>query len=105
LTISNFSTKQHIQNQSDNLMKLAYVRGNVVCTVKDPQLEGVKLRIIEPVDSSGKAQGGLIVAADSVSAGDGQLVWWVAAREATYCLPDKKIPVDAAIVGIVDQLG
>ena len=86
-------------------MKLAYVKGNVVCTMKDPQLEGVKLRIIQPVDSSGKEQGGLIVAADSVSAGDGELVWWVSAREATYGIQGKKIPADAAIVGIVDQLG
>lgn len=86
-------------------MKLAIVKGNVVCTVKDPQLEGVKLRIIQPIDSDGKPQGAPIVAADSVSAGDEQLVWWVAAREATYCLLEKKIPVDAAIVGIVDQLG
>jgi ethanolamine utilization protein EutN len=86
-------------------MKLAIVKGSVVCTIKDPQLEGVKLRIIEPVDSAGKPQGTLIVAADSVSSGEGQLIWWVAAREATYCLPEKKIPVDAAIIGIVDQLG
>jgi ethanolamine utilization protein EutN len=85
-------------------MKLAVVRGNVVCTIKDPQLAGVKLRIIQPVDSAGGLQGGLIVAADSVSAGDGQLVWWVAAREATYAISGKKIPADAAIVGIVDQL-
>ncbi len=86
-------------------MKLAIVKGKVVCTVKDPQLEGVKLRVIQPVTGDGKPQGAPIVAADSVSAGDEQLVWWVAAREATYCLPEKKIPVDAAIVGIVDQLG
>jgi microcompartment protein CcmK/EutM len=86
-------------------MKLAFVRGTVVCTIKDPQLEGVKLRIIQPVDSSGRKQGEPIVAADSVSAGDDELVWWVAAREATYCLREKKIPADAAIVGIVDQLG
>ncbi|OGC93884.1 MAG: hypothetical protein A2W25_16370 [candidate division Zixibacteria bacterium RBG_16_53_22] len=86
-------------------MKLAIVLGNVVCTVKDPQLAGVKLRIIQPIDNTGKEQGGLIVAADSVSAGQGQMVWWVAAREATYAMPDKKIPADAAIVGIVDQLG
>jgi microcompartment protein CcmK/EutM len=86
-------------------MKLARVKGKIVCTIKDPQLEGVKLRIIQPVDSVGKLQGTPIVAADSVSAGDDELVWWVAAREATYCLKEKKIPVDAAIVGIVDQLG
>jgi ethanolamine utilization protein EutN len=86
-------------------MKLAIVKGNVVCTVKDPQLTGVKLRIIQPIDTAGKDQGGPIVAADSVSAGEGQMVWWVAAREATYAMPGKKIPADAAIVGIVDQLG
>ncbi len=86
-------------------MKLARVRGTVVCTIKDPQLDGVKLRVIQPVDSDGNLQGGPIVAADSVSAGEDELIWWVAAREATYCLPDKKIPADAAIVGIVDQMG
>ena len=86
-------------------MKLAIVRGKVVCTIKDSQLNGVKLRVIQPVDSNRKPQGSPIVAADSVSSGDEQLVWWVAAREATYCFPDKKIPADAAIVGIVDQLG
>ena len=86
-------------------MKLAIVKGNVVCTIKDPQLQGVKLRIIQPVDSDGNLQGCPIVAADSVSAGEGQLVWWVAAREATYGIQGKKIPADAAIVGIVDQLG
>ena len=86
-------------------MKLAIVKGSLVCTIKDSQLEGVKLRIIQPVDSAGNLQGSPIVAADSVSCGDDQLVWWVAAREATYCIHEKKIPVDAAIIGIVDQLG
>ena len=86
-------------------MKLAIVKGSLICTVKDPQLSGVKLRIIQPIDSAGKPLGGPIVAADSVSSGENQLVWWVAAREATFAFPDKKIPADAAIVGIVDQLG
>lgn len=86
-------------------MKLAIVKGNVVCTRKDRQLDGVMLRIIQPVNSDSKPLGEPIVAADSVSAGVGQMVWWVAAREATYCLPERKIPADAAIVGIVDQLG
>jgi ethanolamine utilization protein EutN len=86
-------------------MKLATVKGTIVCTAKDPQLEAIILRIIQPVDHSGKPQGGTIVAVDSVSAGDDELVWWVAAREATYCILGKKVPADAAIVGIVDQLG
>jgi ethanolamine utilization protein EutN len=86
-------------------MKLAIVKGTVVCTAKDPQLAGIILRIIQPVDHSGKPQGSTIVAIDSVSAGDDELVWWVAAREATYSIQGKKVPADAAIVGIVDQLG
>jgi microcompartment protein CcmK/EutM len=86
-------------------MKLAIVKGSLICTIKDPQLKGVKLRIIQPVDSAGNLQGGPVVAADSVSCGANQLVWWVAAREATFAIPGKKIPADAAIVGIVDQLG
>ncbi len=84
-------------------MKLGKVIGKVWATQKDPQLEGVKLYVLQPVDEHLQAMGKAIIAADAIGSGEGEIVYWVGAREATYALPEKKIPADAAIVGIIDS--
>lgn len=84
-------------------MQLARVVGTVVATVKSPGLEGIKLLIVQPLDRQGAPSGGTVVAADAVQmAGPGELVYIVAAREAAEAMPDPFVPVDHAIVGIVD---
>ncbi len=86
-------------------MQLARVIGTVVATVKAPGLEGVKLLVIQPLDRGLRPVGGQIVAADAVHmAGPGELVYFVAAREAAQAMPDPFVPVDHAIVGIVDAV-
>ena len=86
-------------------MQLARVVGTVVATIKTPGLEGVKLLVIQPLDRSLKPVGSQIVAADAVHmAGPGELVYFVAAREAAQAMPDPFVPVDHAIVGIVDAV-
>ena len=85
-------------------MKLAKVEGKLYCTKKDPKLEGVKLYIIQPLDENLSPMGKKIIAADGVGAEEGQVVFWVAAREATLCIPGREIPVDAGIIGIVDHV-
>ncbi len=86
-------------------MQLARVVGTVVATVKAPGLEGVKLLVIQPLDRSLKPTGGQLVAADAIHmAGPGELVYFVAAREAAHAMPDPFVPVDHAIVGIVDAV-
>jgi ethanolamine utilization protein EutN len=86
-------------------MQLARVTGTVVATVKSPGLQGVKLLIIQPLDRSLKPVGSELVAADAVHmAGPGELVYFVAAREASQAMPDPFVPVDHAIVGIVDAV-
>jgi ethanolamine utilization protein EutN len=86
-------------------MQLARVIGTVVATVKTPGLEGVKLLVIQPLDRSLKPRGGQLVAADAIHmAGPGELVYFVAAREAAQAMPDPFVPVDHAIVGIVDAV-
>ena len=86
-------------------MQLGRVVGTVVATVKSPGLEGVKLLIVQPLDRRGRPAGGTIVAADAVHmAGPGELVYVVAAREAAEAMPDPFVPVDHAIVGIVDAV-
>lgn len=86
-------------------MQLARVIGTVVATVKSPGLEGVKLLVIQPLDRHRQPVGGQLVAADAVHmAGPGELVYFVAAREAAQAMPDPFVPVDHAIVGIVDAV-
>lgn len=84
-------------------MQLARVLGTCVTTQKYPGLEGVRLLIVEPVDVTGRVTGGPLVAADTVSVGPGEVVFLVGAREAALALEEAFVPIDAAIVGIVDE--
>ncbi|MBN2413909.1 EutN/CcmL family microcompartment protein [candidate division KSB1 bacterium] len=84
-------------------MKLGIIVGKVWATQKDPQLKGVKLYVLQPVNEKREKMGKPILAADTVGAGQGELVYWVGAREATFAMPGRKIPSDASIVGIVDH--
>jgi ethanolamine utilization protein EutN len=83
---------------------LARVIGTVVATVKAPGFEGMKLLVIQPLDTKGKPSGDPQVAVDRAQAGPGETVYCVNKREATLAMPDPFAPVDAAIVGIVDQV-
>ena len=85
-------------------MQLGRVIGTIVATVKDPSLHGIRLLLVEPLDNKEKPTGPPIVAIDVVSAGRGEKVFLVTAREAAHALPSGYCPVDAAIVGIVDRI-
>jgi ethanolamine utilization protein EutN len=86
-------------------MKLGRVIGTVVATVKTPDLEGVKFLIVQPLDKHQQPAGEPVVAADGVHmAGPGELVYVVGSREAAQAMPNPFVPVDHAIVGIVDQV-
>ena len=86
-------------------MQLARVTGTVVATMKVPKLGGVKLMLVQPLDRQLRPKGSQVVAADAVHmAGPGELVYVVYAREAAEAMPDRFVPVDHAIVGIVDDV-
>ena len=86
-------------------MQLARVTGTVVASTKVAGLTGVKLLIIQPLDRAMQPKGKPVVAADAVHmAGPGELVYFVASREAAQALPETFVPVDHAIVGIVDAV-
>lgn len=85
-------------------MQLATVIGTVIATEKYAGLEGVKLLIVQPLDRDQRPAGEPVVAADSTGqAGPGELVFIIASREAALTLPVTFVPVDHAIVGIVDE--
>lgn len=83
-------------------MILGRVVGTVVATRKDPRLEGHKLLIIKPVTPDGKDESGYVVAVDTVSAGNRELVITVSGSSARMADGCKDKPVDCVIVGIVD---
>lgn len=85
-------------------MQLAKTIGTVVATRKDPSLSGMKILMIQPMTDDLKPSGGPIAAVDTVQAGPDELVYWITAREASLALPEPFSPVDAAIVGIVDDV-
>lgn len=86
-------------------MQLAEVTGTVVATLKYEGLEGVKFLIVQPLDRDRRPVGGEVVAADAVAmAGPGELVYIVASREAALAMPEPFVPVDHAVVGIVDAV-
>jgi ethanolamine utilization protein EutN len=85
-------------------MYLGRVTGTVVASRKVDGMEGQKLLIIQPVDDQLHDNGPLQVAVDTVQAGPGDLVVLVGSREAALACQPHFVPVDAAIVGIVDQV-
>jgi ethanolamine utilization protein EutN len=86
-------------------MQLAEVVGTVVASVKYEGLEGVKFLVVQPLDRERKPVGRPVVAADAVAmAGPGETVYVVESREAALACPVPFVPVDHAIVGIVDHV-
>jgi ethanolamine utilization protein EutN len=86
-------------------MKLARVHGTVVATRKYEGLEAAKFLVVQLLDEDLKPVGRPQIAADATAqAGPGELVFVVASREAALALPETFVPVDHAVVGIVDEV-
>jgi len=81
---------------------LAKVIGTVVASRKDEGLHGRTLLLIQPVTAERRPSGKPLVAVDSVGAGVSEEVFYVRGREASIPFLPAEVPVDAAIVGIVD---
>jgi ethanolamine utilization protein EutN len=85
-------------------MYLGRVIGTVVATIKYTGLEGYRLLVVEPIRADGAPAGEPHVAVDATQAGVGERVMCVASREAALACDPTFVPVDAAIVGIVDDV-
>jgi ethanolamine utilization protein EutN len=91
-------------------MFLARVIGSVVSTKKDEVMKGQKLLLLRPmlVDEAKPAQfragANTIVAVDSLGAGSGDLVLFCQGSSARQASGMKSLPIDAAVVGLVDSV-
>jgi microcompartment protein CcmK/EutM len=84
-------------------MQVARVLGEVVSTMKDANLQGLTLLVLQPLSASGAPAGRTLVAIDSVGAGVGENVFFVRGREAAFPFYPAEPPTDAAVIGIVDH--
>jgi len=83
---------------------LAKIVGTVVATRKDERLVSSKLLVARPIDPAGKPEANYLVAVDTVDAGVGETVLIVSGSSARMAAGLKDCPVDAAIIGVVDQI-
>ncbi len=84
-------------------MLLGRVIGTVVTCVAADGLTGVPFLLVQPLDRRSEPKGAPLVAADSTRmAGPGETVYYEGGREAAMALDPWFVPVDHAIVGIVD---
>jgi len=81
------------------------VRGQAISTMKYPDLKGYRLLVVEPLNKKLEATGPLQVAVDVVEAKHDDLCVMVRSREAALAMPNSKfVPIDLAIIGLVDEL-
>ena len=86
-------------------MQIGLVVGTVVATQKHGKLDGAKLLLVQPLGLDDAPRGVALLTIDSVGAGIGEKVLIVVeGRAAGEALRRKAAPVDAAIVGIIDQV-
>lgn len=84
-------------------MRIGKVIGNVWATRKEDGLQGIRLLVIQPVDTKGNSIRTEFVAADRLGAGVGDLVLVTSGGSSRYIDKDNPIPIDAVIIGIIDS--
>ena len=85
-------------------MTFGRVIGRVWATVKNREMEGCRLLVVQPLTPDLKPTGRRIVVGDSMGAGAGELVYWVGGKEASFPFHPAEPPFDRTIVGIVDSV-
>jgi microcompartment protein CcmK/EutM len=85
-------------------MIIGRILGTVVSSQKDDRLLGKKLLIVRPLNLDGTDQSGYVVAVDTVGAGFDEKVMVVAGSSARLAEGNKDCPVDAAIIGVIDEI-
>lgn len=85
-------------------MFLGKVVGTVWATKKSPDLEGVKFLIVHPYDLDKEPTKNIVVVADRLGAGIGEVVMCAYGKAARTAVGDQEMAIEAAVVGIVDKV-
>ena len=85
-------------------MFLGKVVGTVWSTKKTPDLEGVRFLIVHPIDLDKEPTKNIVVVADRLGAGPGEVVLCAYGKAARSAVGDQEMSIEAAVVGIVDRM-
>src|SRR5438270_11895229 len=85
-------------------MFLGKVVGTVWSTKKTPDLEGVKFLIVHPIDLDKEPTRNIVVVADRLGAGVGEVVMCAYGKAARSAIGNQEMAIEAAVVGIVDRV-
>jgi microcompartment protein CcmK/EutM len=85
-------------------VKLARVVATVVATQKDPKLEGLRLFLLQDLDRALQLRDSIVVAADSVGCGVGEVVLYASGSSARQTIQTDGRPCDATVMAIIDSI-
>jgi ethanolamine utilization protein EutN len=85
-------------------MLLGKVVGKVWSTRKESRITGLKLLIVQPLDQRQHPYGNVLIAGDQIGAGIGEQVVVVQGSSARTAIPEQELPVDAVVIGIIDNI-
>jgi len=85
-------------------MFLAKVVGTLWSTKKTPDLEGVRFLIVHPYDLDKEPTRNIVVVADRLGAGTGEMVMCAFGKAARSAIGNQDMSIEAAVVGIVDRV-
>ena len=85
-------------------MFLGKVIGNVWATKKTDNLEGVRFLIVHPYDLDHEPTKNIVVVADRLGAGVGEMVMCAYGKAARSAIGDQEMSIEAAVVGIIDRV-
>jgi ethanolamine utilization protein EutN len=85
-------------------MFLGKVVGTVWSTKKTPDLEGVRFLVVHPLDLDKEPTRNIVVVADRLGAGPGEVVICAYGKAARSAIGDQEMSIEAAVVGIVDRV-
>ena len=86
-------------------MQIGIVKGTVVSTSKSEKLSGLKLLLVKPISLGTQEENGdVIVAVDTVGAGEGEVVLLVGGSSSRQTTMTENKPVDLSIVAIIDHI-
>src|SRR5947207_13478001 len=85
-------------------MYLGRVVGSVWCTVKNPDMTGCRMLVVQPLTPELTNTGKQLICTDTMGAGAGEIVYWVRGKEASFPFLPAEPPLDTTIVGIVDHV-
>lgn len=86
-------------------MQICRVKGTVVSTNKSEKMKGLKLLLVKPIDiETFQEKGSLVVAIDTVDAGEGEIVMTVGGSSSRQTAVTENKPCDQSIIAVIDSI-